>query len=232
MKRSTLEQLLRDRVAKRPVVLITHLASGEERLFHTDAASTALAPEVETACREAVRSDRSVRLDCAEGPLFLHVFNPALRMIIVGAVHIAQPLAQMAALSGYDVTVVDPRRSFATEGRFPSLRLSHEWPDEAIESLRPDSRTAIVTLTHDPKLDDPALRVALRSPAAYVGALGSTRTHAKRLERLRAEGLNEAELARIHGPVGLGIGAKSPPEVAIAIMAQVIQELRREPAAA
>ena len=153
-------------------------------------------------------------------------------MIIVGAVHIAQPLARMAALAGYDVTIVDPRRAFASEDRFPGVTLLSEWPDDVLRDLGPDHRTAVVTLTHDPKIDDPALIMALRAPVFYIGALGSTRTHAGRLKRLRAEGFSEAELERIEGPVGLNISARSPAEIAVAILAQVTQFLRRDGAAA
>jgi xanthine dehydrogenase accessory factor len=146
----------------------------------------------------------------------------------VGAVHIAQPLARMAALAGYVVSIVDPRSAFATEERFTNVELSTEWPDEALERVKPDRRTAIVTLTHDPKLDDPALIAALRSDAFYIGALGSKRTHAARLARLTKEGFGDNEFARIHGPVGLDIGAVSPSEIAVSILAQMTLILRGE----
>jgi xanthine dehydrogenase accessory factor len=155
------------------------------------------------------------------GQLFVQAFNPPRRLVIVGAVHFAQSLAPMAALTGYAVAVIDPRRAFATDARFPDFTLLSDWPDEAMERLKPDNRTAVVTLTHDPKLDDPALQVALRSEAFYIGALGSKRTHAARCERLRAAGLADSDLARIHGPAGLAIGAKSPAEIAISVMAQM-----------
>jgi xanthine dehydrogenase accessory factor len=145
----------------------------------------------------------------------------------VGAVHIAQALAPMASLAGYHVTVVDPRRAFATDSRFPDVAMTRDWPDEALAALAPDRRTAVVTLTHDPKLDDPALDVALRGEAFYVAALGSRRTHAGRLERLRALGHGEAALARIHGPAGLEIGAVSPAEIAVSVMAEMTRALRR-----
>ena len=142
-------------------------------------------------------------------------------MIVVGAVHIAQSLVPMAKLSGYDVTIIDPREAFASEARFPDVNLNHNWPDEAMTNLDPDRRTAVVTLTHDPKLDDPALTVALRSNAFYIGSLGSKRTHAKRLERLRGDGLTEVELSRINAPIGLDIGAVSPAEIAVSIMGEI-----------
>jgi xanthine dehydrogenase accessory factor len=221
MKPETLQALLAARQARRPVVLATELATGAERLI--DPAS----PEADEAVREAARSDRSGVVETPQGKVFLHVFNPPLRMAIVGAVHIAQPLCRMAALAGYDVTVIDPREAFASEERFPGVSMIGEWPDEGMASFAPDRRSAVVTLTHDPKLDDPALAAALRSEAFYIGALGSTRTHAKRLARLREEGFTEAQMARIHGPAGLPIGAKSPAEIALSIMAQVTERLRK-----
>ena len=230
MKSATLERLLRHRDGKSPVVLATNLKTGGERLVYPGDldGGNGLDPDVAEACRDAFRSDRSRTVETGDGPVFLHVFNPPLRMIVVGAVHIAQPLARMAALAGYDVTVVDPRAAFATDERFPGVALLTDWPDDALETLAPDSRTAVVTLTHDPKLDDPALEAALRSPAFYVGSLGSTRTHAARLKRLTEAGFGEADLDRINGPVGLAIGARSPAEIAVAILAQVTQALRRE----
>ncbi len=225
MKAETLKQLLADRAAKRPVVLATWLDGGREALLYPadDDADGALM----TAAVEAVRGDKSTTVETDDGKVFLHVFNTPLRMAIVGAVHIAQPLSQMAVLAGYDVTVIDPRGAFASEDRFPGINLSDDWPDEAMEKLAPDARTAVVLLTHDPKLDDPALAVALKARPFYIGALGSSRTHAKRKDRLAADGFTDRDFARIHGPVGLAIGAKSPAEIAIAIMAQVTEVLRR-----
>ena len=230
MKSATLERLLRDRSEKSSVVLATNLNTGDERLVYPGdlEGENGLDPAIAQAVREAFRSDRSKTIETEEGPVFLHVFNPPLRMIIVGAVHIAQPLARMAALAGYDVTIVDPRAAFATDERFPGVTLLTEWPDDALETLAPDSRTAVVTLTHDPKLDDPALEVALRSSAFYVGSLGSKKTHAARLQRLAEAGFGEDDLNRINGPVGLAIGARSPAEVAVSIVAQVTQALRQE----
>lgn len=161
------------------------------------------------------------------GDWFLGTHNPPLRMAVIGAVHIAQALVPMAEVAGYDVTVIDPRDAFASTARFPSTTISHEWPDAALEEVGLDARTAVVTLTHDPKLDDPAVELALRAPVFYLGCLGSPRTHAKRLERLRAKGFGDAELARIHAPIGADIGAKSPAEIAISILAQVTERLRR-----
>lgn len=229
MKRETLERLLSDRAAKRTVVLATNLASGEERLIYPleDDAEGDVDTALLEAARKTVRSDRSASVEGVGGETFLHVFNPPLRLLIVGAVHIAQPLSQMAAIAGYDVVVIDPRRAFATDARFPGVELVPEWPDEGLEALALDHRTAVVTLTHDPKLDDPALTVALKSEVFYIGSLGSNKTHAARLERLRREGIEEEALGRINGPIGLHIGAKSPAEIALAIMAQVTAALRQ-----
>ncbi|NBE08893.1 XdhC family protein [Paragemmobacter ruber] len=179
---------------------------------------------VEAAVDARFRADRS---GMEEDGRFIAIHNPPLRLIVVGAVHIAQPLLQMARLCGYDPALIDPRSAFGSVARFPGERIVEDWPDEALEALAPDARTAIVTLTHDPKLDDPAIRVALRSPVFYLGCLGSTRTHAKRVERLRAEGFTEAEIARIHAPVGLDIGAKTPAEIAVSVMAQITATLRK-----
>lgn len=174
---------------------------------------------------ERFRRDRSGYE--ADGKTFVAVHNPPLKMVVVGAVHIAQPLMRMAALAGYDTLLVDPRESFATEARFPGQRLSHDWPDQALADHGLDARTAVVTLTHDPKIDDPAIEAALGSDVFYLGCLGSTRTHAGRLSRLHEAGLSEAQTARIHAPVGLDLGSRSPAEIAIAVMAQITQSLRQ-----
>ena len=221
MKRATLERLLASFHARQPVVLATDLASGEQQI---------LEPAGSEAAGDALRRDACVHVEEGGRQWFLQPWSSPLRMIVVGAVHIAQPLAAMAAMAAYAVTIVDPRQAFATAERFPGVELSGDWPDRALVALAPDARTAVVTLTHDPKLDDPALAVALRSPAFYVGALGSRKTHAARRERLRALGLTDAELERIHAPVGLAIGARSPAEIAVSILADVTQRLR-EPAA-
>ena len=231
MKLALLEKALAVSRAGRPAVLATHLKSGRQSLLEASEVvgdlsfdATALA-----AIRQAVTEDRSTTIETAEGPVFVEVFNPRLRCIIVGAVHIAQPLARMASIAGYLVTVVDPRTAFASDARFPDVSLSTEWPDEALATLKLNRRTAVVTLTHDPKLDDPALAAALGSDAFYIGALGSKKTHAARLKRLQALGFGEADLRRIHGPVGLDINAISPAEIAVSILGQMTQVLRAEP---
>lgn len=231
MKLALLEKALAASRAGRAAVLATHLKNGRQSLLEASevAGNLALDATALAAIRKAVSEDRSTTIETADGPVFVEVFNPRLRCIIVGAVHIAQPLARMAAIAGYLVTVVDPRTAFASDERFPDVTLSTEWPDDALAALKLNRRTAVITLTHDPKLDDPALAAALRSDAFYIGALGSKKTHAARLKRLEAQGFSEAELGRIHGPVGLDINAVSPAEIAVAIIAQVTQMLRAEP---
>jgi xanthine dehydrogenase accessory factor len=230
MQRDLLDRLLRLRAAKRPAALVTDLASGAQAVVEDGevAGPLALGDAELAAVRDAVRDDRSGL--APETNRFVQVFNPPLRLVVVGAVHIAQHLVPLAARAGYDAILVDPRRAWASEERFPGVAVLSEWPDAALRALAPDRRTAVVTLTHDPKLDDPALAAALASPAFYIGALGSRRTQAKRLDRLRAQGFEAAALARIHGPVGLDIGARSPAEIAVALLAQIIQ-VRRAAAA-
>ncbi|WP_237215946.1 XdhC family protein [Falsiroseomonas oryziterrae] len=226
MTPALLQRLLAAREAKRPVALLTRLPDGAQLLFPEDATPPALAAEAEAALRDD--ASRSVTVDGTAW--FIAVENPPLRLIVVGAVHIAQALVPMALPLGFAVTVVDPRRSFATEERMGDrVAISTDWPDEAMAALAPDARTAVVTLTHDPKLDDPALEVALRSPAFYIGSLGSRRTHAKRVARLTEAGLTEAEIARIHAPVGLDIGAVTAPEIAVSILAQIVAARRGGP---
>ncbi len=230
MKTEILNRLLRDRKAKRQFALLTHLESGAQAMVYADEVHGDLAVDdgMRQAAMSAIQDDRSATHESAAGEVFVQVYNPPLRMIIVGAVHISQPLARMAAVAGYDVTVVDPRGSFATGDRFPGVELVNEWPDEAIPGLDPDRRTAVVTLTHDPKIDDPALAAVLRSDVFYIGALGSRKTHAARVKRLTEAGFSADEIGRIHGPIGLSLGAVSPAEIAVSILAQLTQELHRK----
>lgn len=225
MHADILAQLLKDREAKRATVLATRLNNGEQKLLYpTDKIEDSW---ISKATSEVLASDKGRIVEAPDGAQwFFNAYNPPLRLLVVGAVHIAQPISIIAALGAYDVTVIDPRTAFASAERFRGITLRTEWPDEAMEALKPDARTAIVTLTHDPKLDDPALVAALRSPAFYIGALGSRKTHAARHERLRAAGFDDQAIARIHGPIGLSIGAKSPAEIAVAIMAEMTQVLR------
>ena len=217
MTPATLAAVQEAREAKRPTVLATRLPDGMQMLLPDPAY-----PALTAAAESALAAERSVTHVEGNATWFLHAFNPPARIVIVGAVHIAQALVPLAVQLGYGVVVVDPRRAFASDERFPGVTVSTEWPDEAMDSLRPDSRTAIVTLTHEPKLDDPALDRALGSSAFYIGALGSRRTHASRLERLRALGHDETATARIWGPVGLNVGAVTAPEIALSILAQIV----------
>ncbi len=205
-----LDALVAAREARRPVAYVVDTRDWTRRVDGPDAWA------------ERFRLDRSG----FEGEIFVAIFNPPLRMVVVGAVHIAQPLMAMARIAGFDATLVDPREAFGSSARFPGERIVNDWPDEALEAHGLDARTAVVTLTHDPKLDDPALRVALASEVFYLGALGSTRTHAKRVARLQEAGIDEATIGRIHAPIGLPIGARSPAEIAVAILAQVVETLR------
>ena len=230
MKLDLFKRAVESAAAGRPAALVTDLTSGLQSLrqgsdFEGNLKTTDL---LASAVNQALADDRSGLVETPQGKVFIEVFNPPLRLMVVGAVHIAQPLAHMAVLSGYAVTIVDPRSAFASGERFPGVALSTEWPDEAMARQAPDRRTAVVTLTHDPKVDDPALIAALRSPAFYIGALGSKKTHAARLKRLAAEGFNDADFARIHGPVGLDIGAVSPAEIAVSILAQITATLRAD----
>jgi xanthine dehydrogenase accessory factor len=229
VKRNTLDRLLEAREAKRPAAHLRWLEDGDEALVVEGevVVGEPLPQSILDAVRSAHRRDKGATIETERGALFIQVFNPPLRLIVVGAVHIAQTLVPMAALTGYDVTVVDPRRAFASDARFPGVVVRQDWPDEALEALGPDARTAVVTLTHDPKLDDPALDLALRSDAFYIAALGSKRTHAARRERLAELGHGPAVLDRIYGPAGLSIGAVSPAEIALSVMAEMTQVLRQ-----
>jgi len=229
MKGRVLDAVMAAGRESRSLALATDLATGRQLLVDDDGAEGELTVNAAALAevRQALHSDRNLTLETSEGRIFVEVFSPPRRCFVVGAVHIAQPLVQMLKLADFAVTVIDPRGSFATETRFPGVELTQDWPDEALERLRPDHRSAVVTLTHDPKLDDPALAVALRSDCFYIGALGSRRTHAARCSRLTELGFGESDLARIHGPIGLAIGAVSPAEVAISIVAQMTQILRR-----
>ena len=233
MKLALLDRLLSAGREGTSIALATHLASGAQSLVTAEKIEGDLALDKGKVAevRRALEDDESRVIQAPDGPVFVEVCNPRLRLIVVGAVHTAQELVPLARLAGYEVTVVDPRTTFGTPERFPNTTLRNDWPAEAFAALKPDRRTAVVTLSHDPKIDDPALEATLRSGAFYVGALGSRRTHAKRLERLREAGLDPAALARIRAPVGLAIGALTPAEIAISIMAEITAVLRRAPLA-
>ncbi|WP_289294874.1 XdhC family protein [uncultured Reyranella sp.] len=225
MKTETLAALQEARTKRRAVTLATRLSDAAEALVYRDDARGELAGDaaIVAAAQRAMDIGKSETIDVGGAKIFLNVYVPPPRLIIVGAVHIAQSLAPMAAMLEFDVTVVDPRGAWATTQRFPGVKVIQDWADEAFQAMGLDSSTAIVTLTHDPKLDDPALESALKSDVFYVGALGSRRTHAKRRERLAEVGITDEMFARVHGPVGLNIGAKSPAEIAVSILGQIIE---------
>jgi xanthine dehydrogenase accessory factor len=226
MKLDILTALNAERAARRAAIVVTDVASGDQRLVK--AADIAKDP-LKAQLAEQLRRGKSGMVESAHGRLFLTVYVPAPQLVITGAVHISQVLAPIGRLLGYDVTIVDPRTAFASIERFPDVKVIAEWPDQALPPLHIDHYTAFVALTHDPKIDDPALLHALARDCFYIGALGSKKTHARRVERLKQQGLNDADIARIHAPIGLEIGAVSPAEIAVAIMAQITGRLRREP---
>lgn len=213
-----LHRLIRDVDARRQVALVTHLTTGARRLAH---APTDLGPELVPALEDALRLGKSAALQHSDGEIFINMFNPTIRLVIVGAVHLAQPLVPMSRALGYELVIVDPRSAFATEERFGDAAISREWPDEALPRIGMDGRTALIALTHDPKIDDPALIAALASDAFYVGALGSRKTHANRVERLLQAGVPAGEIERIHAPIGLDIGAQGAAEIAVSIIAEI-----------
>jgi xanthine dehydrogenase accessory factor len=223
VKLAALAELNAERAARRPVIVVTDIASGEQRLVKAaDFATDPLHAELD----KHLRMGKSGMIEVDGRKVFLTVHAPVARLVITGAVHISQALAPLAASLDYSVTIIDPRTAFASPERFPDIPLIAEWPDTALPPLNVDRYTAFVALTHDPKIDDPALLHALSRDCFYIGALGSRKTHAKRLERLKAQGAKDADLARIHGPIGLAIGAVSPAEIAVSIMAEITAELR------
>jgi xanthine dehydrogenase accessory factor len=223
VKLDVLASLNAERAARRAAIVVTDVASGAQRLIK---AKEIAADPLKDLLQERLRSGKSGMAETPEGRVFLTAHVPPPRLIAIGAVHISQALAPIARLLGYDVTIVDPRTAFATPERFPDVPLIAEWPDTALPPLGVDRYTAFVALTHDPKVDDPALMHALERDCFYIGALGSKKTHARRVERLKAQGASDADLARIHAPIGLKIGAVSPPEIAVAIMGEVTASLR------
>ncbi len=223
MKLEALDALNTERAARRAVVVVTELDSGRQRLVQ--AAVTSRDP-LHTLLEKHLRSGKSGIVETEQGRVFLAVHVPPPRLVITGAVHISQALAPIAKLLGYDVSIVDPRTAFASIERFPEVKVIAEWPDVALPALSIDHYTAFVALTHDPKIDDPALAHALARDCFYIGALGSKKTHARRIERLKAQGHSDATLARIHAPIGLAIGASTPAEIAVAIMGEITARLR------
>jgi xanthine dehydrogenase accessory factor len=226
MKLDILRALNAERAARRAAVVVTDMASGEQRLVK--AADVARDPLKEV-IEKHIRRGKSGMAEMPAGKVFLTVHVPPSQLVITGAVHISQALAPIARILGYDVTIVDPRTAFASIERFPDVKVIAEWPDVALPPLGIDRYTAFVALTHDPKIDDPALTHALACECFYIGALGSKKTHGRRIERLKAQGLSDAALARIHAPIGLDIGAVSPSEIAVAIMGEITAQLRQSP---
>jgi xanthine dehydrogenase accessory factor len=226
MKLDILRALNAERAARRAAVVVTDVTSGEQRLVK--AAEFARDP-LKDVIEKQIRRGNSAMVETPAGKVFLTVHVPPSQLVITGAVHISQALAPMARLVGYDVTIVDPRTAFASIERFPDVKVIAEWPDVALPPLGVDRYTAFVALTHDPKIDDPALTHALARDCFYIGALGSKKTHARRIERLKAQGLSDDALARIHAPIGLAIGAVSPAEIAVAIMGEITAQLRQSP---
>jgi xanthine dehydrogenase accessory factor len=231
VKVETLRELNIERAARRPAIVVTDTANGQQRLVKAkDLAADPLRAELS----KQLRTGKSATVEAGGKKLFLNVYAPTARLVIVGAVHISQALAPLARSLDYDVTVVDPRTAFASQERFPDVPLIAEWPDVALPPLNIDHYTAFAALTHDPKIDDPALLHAFARDCFYIGALGSRKTHGKRAERLKAQGATDNDIARIHAPIGLSIGAVSPSEIAVAIMAEITAQLRlgKEEAAA
>jgi xanthine dehydrogenase accessory factor len=231
VKLETLRELNVERAARRPAIVVTDTANGEQRLVKVgDFAVDPLRAELS----KQLRMGKSATVEAGGRKLFLNVYAPTARLVIIGAVHISQALAPLARTLDYDVTVVDPRTAFASQERFPDVPLIAEWPDVALPPLNIDHYTAFAALTHDPKIDDPALLHAFARDCFYIGALGSRKTHGKRAERLKAQGARDSDIARIHAPIGLSIGAVSPSEIAVAIMAEITAQLRlgKEEAAA
>jgi len=229
VKLEVLSQLNAERAARRAAIVVTDVASGAERLVKGTEVDRDPLKDV---LKERLRTGKSGMAEAPEGRVFLTVHVPPPRLVITGAVHISQALAPIARVVGYDVTIVDPRTAFASIERFPDVKVIAEWPDKALPPLNVDRYTAFVALTHDPKIDDPALTHALERECFYIGALGSKKTHARRVERLKGAGIKDDAIARIHAPIGLAIGAVSPPEIAVAIMGEITARLRQTEAAA
>ena len=223
MKAEIFEQIMDARAQRKPVALVTALEGGKQRVVARDHAADDILAQI---LDEAFRFDRSGVHKIPEGEFFVHIYNPPLRLIVIGAVHIAQAVIPIAKAAGYDIVVIDPRGAFATGERFPDVTIHAEWPDEILPTLGLDQRSALLALTHDPKIDDPSLHFALKSKVFYIGALGSKKTQSSRRSRLTEAGFGEKDLVRIHGPIGIDIGAQGASEIAISIMAEVTRVLR------
>ena len=221
MKDETLSLILSEKNNRNTIIVATEINSGEQIIIN-EKNDTDINNKILIAAKNNIIQGKSEILEIESNKWFLNITLPPLRLITVGAVHIAQPLAEIATISGYEVIIIDPRAAFANTQRFPDIKIINEWPEVALNELAIDNRTAVVTLTHDPKLDDSALNAALKSKAFYIGSLGSKKTHKARVQRLKIANFSEDEINRIHGPIGLSIGAKSPQEIAISIISEII----------
>ena len=218
MKDKTLKLVLSEKNNRNTIIVATELESGQQIILNNNDKNN----QIYNSAKALIKKGKSDIVNIDNQRWFINISLPPLRLVTVGAVHIAQPLAEIATIAGYEVTIIDPRAAFANNKRFPNINIVNEWPEEALIDFKIDNRTAVVTLTHDPKLDDSALYAALNSKAFYIGSLGSKKTHNARIERLKIAGFNEDAIKKIHGPVGLSIGAKSPQEIAISIMSELI----------
>lgn len=237
MKRRILHKLLECRTERQAVALVTQIESGMQCLvfadgttYVSDQQAIELSAKVVDRARHSIDEQRSAAVEMEDSRYIIRAYVPPARLFVVGAVHIAQALLPMAALAGFQVYLIDPREAFGADQRFPGIDVIRQWPDQAIAALSPDSSSAVVTLSHDPKIDEPALQVALESNAFYIGALGSRKTHAARLSRLSAAGIDAETLTRIHAPVGLALGGRGPAEIAVAILAEIIETRYQAPA--
>ena len=223
MDPNLLKQLNAERLARRAAILVTDLSDGRGRLVRE---GDPVSGELGAAIEKVFRSGKSGTVEAEGGTFFLNAHLPPPKLVAIGAVHISQALAPMARIAGFDIEIIDPRTAFATEERFPDVPLFAEWPEEVLKRRPFDAYTGVAALTHDPKIDDLPLKSALKAACFYVGALGSRKTHAKRVERLLAMGVTQEELSRIHSPIGMDIGASSPAEIAVAVLAQIIAAFR------
>ena len=221
MKDETLSLILSKKNNRNTIIVATDINSGEQIIIN-EKNDTDINNRILIAAKNNIIQGKSEILEIESNKWFINITLPPLRLITVGAVHIAQPLAEIATISGYEVIIIDPRAAFANTQRFPDIKIINEWPEVALNELAIDNRTAVVTLTHDPKLDDSALNAALKSKAFYIGSLGSKKTHKARVQRLKIANFSEDEINKIHGPIGLSIGAKSPQEIAISIISEII----------
>jgi len=224
LKDTTLDTLLLKKNNRQKIIFGTEIQTGKQ-LFLDSNSKNILDKKILNASKEILANGKSGIVNINKSLWFINISLPPLRLVIVGAVHIAQPLAKIASTIGYEVSIIDPRSAFANDKRFPNIKIIKDWPEEALEDFNIDNRTAVLTLTHDPKLDDAALSAALKSNAFYIGSLGSKKTHNARIQRLKIANFNDKDINKIHGPIGLSIGAKSPEEIAVAIISEIVATL-------